>query len=106
MKKPHHKTSPQVALRIARAQLRAIRQYATPEVARQAKPGPPQFLQCWAVNRGFAGVTQALDSAGQVWERVSLMEEVLNEDGKKQKRLKESWWAPISMQRRALEATA
>jgi len=119
MKTPRRKTPATLALRIARAQLRAIRDYAAPAVASQAKPGPPQFIMCWAVGRGYSGVTQALDSAGQVWERRTLMEEVLV-DGKKVKEAKDSWWFPIpmdhktwegktlslSMQRRALEEKA
>ena len=64
--------------------------------------GPPQFIQCWAVGRGYSGVTQALDSAGQVWERVSLMGEI-EVEGKKVKVVKDSYWLPLSMQRRALE---
>ena len=95
------KTPATLALRIARAQLRAIRDYAAPAVASQAKAGPSQFIQCWAVGRGYSGVTQALDSAGQVWERVSVMEKVGTVNT-----LKDSWWIPLSMRRGAPEATA
>ena len=99
MKTRRRNTSPRLALRIARAQLRAISRYAAPAVAVQAKPGPPQFIQCWAVNRGYSSVTQALDSLGQVWERVSLMEEI-EVQGKKVKTLKDSWWERLAMTRK------
>ncbi len=98
-------TAPKLALRIARAQLRAVRGFALRPVVPaglpivQAQPGPAQFIQCWAVGRGYSGITQALDSAGQVWERVSLMGES-QQDGVKRKFLKESWWEPLSMERR------
>ena len=64
-----------------------------------SRTGPPQFIQCWAVSRGgFNAVTQALDSHGQVWERFCDM-------GAKPgggKEVKDSWWIPLSMQRKAL----
>jgi hypothetical protein len=98
-KTTRRRSNPRLQLQIARAQLRAIRQYAAPDVALQAKPGLPQFVQCWSVNRGYSSVTQGLDSAGQVWERVSLMEETLVE-GKKVKSVKESWWVRVPMTRK------
>ena len=110
MKAPkRRKTDPKLALRIARAQLRAVRQ-AVGQYTSSTVPGPAQnelgnhrFIQCWTVTRGYSGITQALDSAGQVWERVSLMGESV-EGGVKRKFLKESWWEPIAMERRARSA--
>ena len=107
MKAPkRRKTDPKLAMRIARAQLRAVRQavghYTTATIAVDA-PGDRRFIQCWTVTRGYSGITQALDSAGQVWERVSLMGESV-EGGVKRKFLKESWWEPIAMERRARSA--
>jgi hypothetical protein len=98
------RTNPKLALRIARAQLRAVKaavgQYTTPLVVTERSDGTPKFIQCWSVQRGgFSAVTQALDASGQVWERVSLMgEEIIND--KKVKVLKESWWEPLAMDRR------
>ena len=102
MKKGHQKTTTKLALRIARAQLRAIRQYAAPDVASQAKPGPPQFLQCWAVGRGYSGVTQALDASGQVWERWTKG----SKSSTGQFEIEESYWYPLPMERRERKETA
>jgi hypothetical protein len=99
------KTSPKVALQIARAQLRAVKaavgQFTTAQVvySGEAADRTPHFVQCWSVQRGYSAVTQALDARGQVWERVSLMEETLVE-GKKIKSVKESWWEPLPMTRK------
>jgi hypothetical protein len=96
---------PALSLRIARAQLRAVKaavgHFTTAQVvyAGEASDRPPQFVAGWAVNRGFSGITQALDSAGQVWERVTLMEEVMVDD-KKVKQPKESWWVRVPMTRK------
>ena len=95
---PRRKTSPKLALRIARAQLRALRSVVP---ISPPQTGPSQFIQCWAVNRGMSGVTQALDSTGQVWERVSLMDEKVSEEtGKKVKYVRESYWEPVPMTRK------
>ena len=95
------KDSTTLALRLARAKLRVMRDYSQRGSGVQPTAAG-QFIQCWAVNRGYSSVTQALDSSGQVWERVSLMEDV-QVDGAKKKVLKDSWWEPLSMQRRALK---
>lgn len=58
---------------------------------------PAKFVQCWAVGRGFAAVTQALDEDGQVWERVSLIEKDTS-TGKKT--LTSSWWERVDMTRK------
>ena len=105
-RKLRKKADPRLALTIARAQLRAVRTAVGHLSASQVEyhgAGPeivPKFIQCWAVNRGYASVTQALDSAGKVWERVSLMEEKMVGD-KKIKVLGASWWVPVAMERRA-----
>ncbi len=107
------RTSPALALRLARAQLRAIRQYAAPDVDVNQDlkahvegipipgTGPAKFVQCWTASRGpYNSITQALDSSGQVWERVSLMEDV-EVEGRKVKQVKDSWWVPLKMTRRS-----
>ncbi|HUO64977.1 MAG TPA: hypothetical protein VMT97_14785 [Terriglobales bacterium] len=98
-------------LRVARAQLRgllkgleslAVDPY-TPKgdfnlkatVTPQVFHAPSKFIQCWAVTRGYASITQALDSEGQVWERVMVVETVGTS-----KQVTDSWWEPLSMDRR------
>jgi hypothetical protein len=88
------KTSTRLALRIARAQLRAIRGFVPIASAQPHPMGPAHFIQCWAVGRGYSAVTQALDSEGQVWERHSVIEKT---DGVS--RLKDSWWEALDMKR-------
>ena len=82
---------------IARAQLRAIHK-ALAEIPSAApvhvrkKGEAARFVHCWPVSRGYFQTTQALDEDGQVWERVSLLEN---------KVLVDSWWEPIPMTRKA-----
>lgn len=81
---------------IYRAQLRAIyRALATlpskPEPVTRKAGTPAPFVQCWAVSRGYSSITQALDADGQVWERVSQLEN---------KVLVDSWWEPLTMTRK------
>ena len=98
-------------LRVARAQLRGLLKGLeslavdphTPKgdfnlkatVTPQVFHAPPKFIQCWAVTRGYASITQALDSEGQVWERVMVVETVGTA-----KQVTDSWWEPLSMDRR------
>lgn len=101
-------------LAIARAQLRAItralasisRQPISPQAAPSvgtistvAVDGYPRFVQAWSVSRGYYGVTQALDTEGQVWERVCEVEKVIK-DGKKVKVLGDSYWCRVPMTRK------
>jgi hypothetical protein len=99
------KTSDKLALRIARAKLQAIRSVMQGSMDKMTANafnlkshvdfGPPKFIQAWAVNRGYTGITQALDSEGIIWERVTQGHKVQNvwiTDA--------SWWVPLSMERR------
>ena len=85
------KRSTRTKLAIARAQLSVYRR-AIPSLPPRMPGQPARFVLCWAVNRGFSGITQALDQEGQVWERVSLLEN---------KVLIDSWWEPVNMTRKA-----
>ena len=88
---PRRKTSVKRRLEIARAVNRVlvrIQGHVLP--ASQPKAGPPQFIQCWAVSG--RPVTQALDSEGQVWERIWRKATATTSE--------ESWWEPLSMERR------
>lgn len=63
---------------------------------------PAKFVQCWPINRGgYNSITQALDEDGRVWERVSKVESVNGV-----KTLVDSWWIPLSMDRRAADLVA
>jgi len=97
-------------LRIERAKVRALKSVKVTidgggATHFERKLGEPaRFVQCWPVQRGgYSAVTQALDEDGQVWERVTLMgpEEVV--EGKKVKRVQESYWIRISMTRKDSE---
>lgn len=82
---------------IYRAQLRAIYRAlaalpSKPAPVTRKAGSPAPFVQCWAVSRGYSSITQALDADGQVWERVSRLEN---------KVLVDSWWEPIPMTRRS-----
>lgn len=95
------KTSPAVALKVARAQLRAVRaavgQYtsATVHLEGARDLGERRFIHAWSVQRGMSGITQALDSAGQIWERHTTAKKV---DGAWV--VEAEWWEPIGMERR------
>lgn len=98
--KRKRKVSVRRELLIARSQLAAIERVFSRWVAGPIKTlptGPAPFVQCWSVTRGYASVTQALDRDGQVWERVT---EIKKDDVTGQKTAGESWWFPISMERR------
>ena len=81
-------------LAIARAKNRAYREAIQHREYRGkfvAGADQPRFIQCWAVSRGYSSITQALDEDGQVWERVSLLENKI---------LVDAWWEPVSMTRK------
>ena len=103
MTPPKRKRSLRDQLRIARAQLRALYRAGAQVGEHLGRPtnGPARFIQCWSVNRGVASVTQALDEEGVVWERRLLLEDQVIE-GQKVKRVKESWWEKVSMERRPM----
>lgn len=98
---PRRAPDPGLALKIARAQLRAVRaavgQYtsatATFDGARDVQER--RFIHAWSVQRGMSGITQALDSAGQIWERHTTAKKV---DGAWV--VEAEWWEPIGMERR------
>ncbi len=106
MKAKRRKPDTKLALRIARAQLRAIRGFTVDwkahpssvplEFGVQPKAGPPQFIQLIAVQRGMSGFLHALDSAGQVWERC-WRKPTETTPG-------ESWWELLNMERRTPKA--
>ncbi len=83
------KTSPQLALRIARARLRELHGLR-PIAPATPHAGPPRFVQCWAVHG--RPVTQALDESGQVWERVYRKAPDTTPA--------ESWWERLDMTRK------
>lgn len=104
MKTPRRKPTTKHQLAIVRAQLRAYRESlgrlvnADFDLKASATSipydGPPKFIQCWAVSG--RPVTQALDSEGQVWERIwRKATDTMPE---------ESWWEPLSMERRKKKA--
>ena len=104
--RPRKKRTPREQLLVARATVAAYRQAlkapaveATPTAVAppmlRAAGAPARFVQCWAVGRGYSGITQALDEDGQVWERVSVIENVAGT-----KTLKESWWEKLDMTRK------
>ncbi len=90
-----------LSLRIARAQLRAVRaavgQYTSAPVSLEGTraQGERRFIQAWAVQRGMSGITQALDSTGQIWERHTTAKKV---DGAWV--VEAEWWEPLGMERR------
>ena len=87
------KRSTRTKLAIARAQLSVYRKTLTGQIPEIRVVGQPaRFISAWAVNRGYSGITQALDEDGQVWERVSHLEN---------KVLIDSWWEPLPMTRKA-----
>ena len=87
--------SPRTELAIARAKNRAYRDALTGTkgslIPSRPDGQPARFVQCWAVSRGYSSITQALDEDGQVWERVSLLENKI---------LVDAWWEPVSMTRK------
>lgn len=86
-------------LRVAQAKLKVYRTTVGTEVVQVRALGQPaKFVQAWPVQRGYSSVTQALDEDGQVWERISVVENV---NGKKT--LKASWWEPLDMTRKPRE---
>ena len=117
MKKRRKKGDPLLALKIARAQVRAFQQALrrptqdtsmvpaefSLKAALAALPisgsAPPSFMQCWAVSRGYYSITQALDTSGQVWERVLEMGKGI-EAGKKIKVVLDSYWVRVPMTRK------
>jgi hypothetical protein len=84
------KTSTQERLRILQTVMRALRKHGSNGGAVQPQAGPPKFIHCWAVSG--RPVTQALDSEGQVWERVWRKATETTPE--------ESWWERIGMERR------
>ena len=107
-RRPRPKLTQVEKLRIARAELRGMRhviasgEFTVSGGAPVAVPipdsgRPPRFIQCWAVGRGYAAVTQALDELGQVWERVSILEKDSSTNAKV---LKESYWIKLDMTRK------
>lgn len=97
---------PDRKLAIARAQLKVYRQAVrvpagveVPGILRD--PGAPaRFVHAWTVQRGYTGITQALDEDGQVWERVIIIENIAG-----RKTAKDSWWEPIPMTRKEAGAS-
>lgn len=100
--------SPREQLAIAKGQLRAVSKVlaALPTSSRSprvvvAQPEPSgRFIQCWAVYRRGASITQALDDYGQVWElRTDLAPKVEGQKGARE--VLSSWWEKITMDKRS-----